>query len=159
MKSYVTVAIAILLFGTTTIYAQEEIQSIEQEQLQSDQQEELQLTAKDSMVVSSWMVGLGWNFVNDTGKRFSNIATVKDQWNAVAFPSRINIGRYFRSGIGLEAIATYNNYKKGNIIDGIVNPEDKDYFGFDTRVSYDLNKLVGQTGFFDPYVGVGAGYT
>jgi outer membrane protein OmpA-like peptidoglycan-associated protein len=96
--------------------------------------------------------------VNDTGKRFSNIATVKDQWNAVAFPSRINIGRYFRSGIGLEAIATYNNYKKGNIIDGVVNPEDKDYFGFDTRVSYDLNKLVGQTGFFDPYVGVGAGY-
>jgi outer membrane protein OmpA-like peptidoglycan-associated protein len=159
MKSYVTGAMAILLFGTTSFYAQEEIQLTNQEQLKSDQQQELQLTAKDSMVVSSWMVGLGWNFVNDTGKRFSNIATIKDQWNGVAFPSRINIGRYFRSGIGLEAIATYNNYKKGNIIDGVVNPEDKDYFGFDTRVSYDLNKLVGQTGFFDPYIGVGAGYT
>jgi outer membrane protein OmpA-like peptidoglycan-associated protein len=159
MKSYVTAAMAILLFGTTSFYAQEEIQTTEQEQVQSDQQEEPQLTAKDSMVVSSWMVGLGWNFVNDSGDRLNNFTKIKDYWNGVAFPSRINIGRYFRSGIGLEAIASYNNYKKGNIIDGVVNPEDKDYFGFDTRISYDLNKLVGQTGFFDPYVGVGAGYT
>ena len=159
MKSYVTAAIAILLIGTTSFYAQEETQSTQQEQLQSDQLEELQLTAKDSMVVSSWMVGLGWNFINDSGKRLNDITTTKNLYNAVAFPSRINIGRYFRSGIGLEAIATYNNYKEGNIIDGAVNPEDKDYFGFDTRVSYDLNKLVGQTGFFDPYVGVGAGYS
>ncbi|UCD60696.1 MAG: OmpA family protein, partial [Flavobacteriaceae bacterium] len=159
MKSYVTAAIAILLIGTTSFYAQEETQSIQQEQLQSEQQEELQLTAKDSMVVSSWMVGLGWNFINDSGKRLNDITTTKNLYNAVAFPSRINIGRYFRSGIGLEAIASYNKYKEGNIIDGAVNPEDKDYFGFDTRVSYDLNKLIGQTGFFDPYVGVGAGYT
>ena len=159
MKSYVTAAIAILLIGTTSFYAQEETQSIQQEQLQSDQLEELQLTAKDSMVVSSWMVGLGWNFVNDSGDRLNNFTKIKDYWNGVAFPSRVNIGRYFRSGIGLEAIASYNKYKEGNIIDGIVNPEDKDYFGFDTRVSYDLNKLVGQTGFFDPYVGVGAGYS
>lgn len=159
MKSYVTSTIAILLFGTTTICAQEEIQTTQEAELQLDQQEELQLTAKDSMVVSSWMVGLGWNFVNDSGDRLNNFTKIKDYWNGVAFPSRINIGRYFRSGIGLEAIATYNNYKKGNIIDGVVNPEDKDYFGFDTRISYDLNKLVGQTGFFDPYVGVGAGYT
>ncbi|MEP0133033.1 MAG: OmpA family protein [Eudoraea sp.] len=159
MKSYLTSAIAILFLGTTSFYAQEEIQSTQQELLPLDQQEELQLTAKDSMVVSSWMVGLGWNFVNDSGERTNNITTIKDRWNGVAFPSRINIGRYFRSGIGLEAIATYNKYKEGNIIDGVVNPEDKDYFGFDTRLSYDLNKLFGQTGWFDPYVGVGVGYT
>ena len=159
MKSYITSAIAILFFGTTSFYAQEEIQSTPQEQLQLDQQEELQLTAKDSMVVSSWMVGLGWNFVNDSGDRLNNITKLNDNLNAVAFPSRINIGRYFRSGIGLEAIVTYNNYKQGKLIDGVVNPEDKDYFGFDTRISYDLNKIVGQTGWFDPYVGLGVGYT
>ncbi|WP_297796650.1 OmpA family protein [uncultured Eudoraea sp.] len=159
MKSYVISAIAILLIGTTSFYAQEEIQSTEPDSLSMDQQEELQLTAKDSMVVSSWMVGLGWNFINDSGNRLNNITTTKNMYNAVAFPSRINIGRYFRSGIGLEAIVTYNKYKEGNIIDGVVNPEDKDYFGFDTRFSYDLNKIFGQTGWFDPYVGVGAGYT
>ena len=159
MKSYTTSAIAILFFGTYAFYAQEETQSTQQEQLLLEQQEELQLTAKDSMVVSSWMVGLGWNFVNDSGDRLNNITKIKDYYNSVAFPSRISIGRYFKSGIGLEAIASYNNYKKGKIIDGVVNPEDKDYFGFDTRFSYDLNKIVGQTGWFDPYVGVGVGYT
>jgi len=159
MKSYLTGAMAILLLGTTSFYAQEEIQSTPQDTLPLDQQEELQLTAKDSMVVSSWMVGLGWNFINDSGNRLNDITTTKNMYNAVAFPSRINIGRYFRSGIGLEAIVTYNKYKEGNIIDGVVNPEDKDYFGFDTRFSYDLNKIFGQTGWFDPYVGVGAGYT
>ena len=159
MKSYTTSALAVLFFGTYAFYAQEETQSTQQEQLLLEQQEELQLTAKDSMVVSSWMVGLGWNFINDSGNRLNNITTTKNMYNAVAFPSRISLGRYFRSGIGLEAIASYNNYKEGNIIDGVVNPEDKDYFGFDTRVSYDLNKIVGQTGWFDPYVGVGAGYT
>ncbi|MGB5387008.1 MAG: OmpA family protein, partial [Eudoraea sp.] len=159
MKSYLTGAMAILLLGTTSFYAQEEIQTTQEAELQLDQQEELQLTAKDSMVVSSWMVGLGWNFINDSGNRLNDITTTKNMYNAVAFPSRINIGRYFRSGIGLEAIVTYNKYKEGNIIDGVVNPEDKDYFGFDTRFSYDLNKIFGQTGWFDPYVGVGAGYT
>ena len=113
MKSYITSAIAIIFFGTTSFYAQEEIQLTQQEQLQLDQQEELQLTVKDSMVVSSWMVGLGWNFVNDSGDRLNNITKLNDNLNAVAFPSRINIGRYFRSGIGLEAIVTYNNYKQG----------------------------------------------
>jgi len=117
------------------------------------------LTSKDSIVQSSWMFSLGWNFVNDSGTRFNKPFKVRDRFNAVAFPSRLTIGRYFRSGIGLEAIATYNKYKEGNIIDGLVNPQDKDYFGIDARLSYDLNKLFGQTGFFDPYLGVGLGYT
>ncbi|MGB5319463.1 OmpA family protein, partial [Eudoraea sp.] len=151
MKTYITMFIFISIFGLNLMKGQD---------LPTETTlEDLQLTAKDSMVVSSWMVGLGWNFVNDTGQRLNGITTVKDRWNAVAFPSRISIGRYFRSGIGLEAMATYNNYKEGNLIDGNINPENKPYFGFDTRFSYDLNKIVGQTGWFDPYLGVGAGYT
>ena len=148
----IAVSLAVLMgFMSSSILAQtENTASIPQE---------LQLTSKDSIVVSSWIVGLGWNFVNDSGERFENPFKVEDRFNAVAFPSRISIGRYFRSGLGLEAIASYNKYKEGNIIDGNVNPEDKDYFGIDARLSYDLNKLFGQTGFFDPYLGVGLGYT
>ena len=121
-------------------------------------QDSLQLTSKDSIVQSSWMFGVGYNFIDDSGDAFNDFTTIKDQWNAVAFPSRISIGRYFKSGIGLEAIGTYNNYKKGNIIDGIVNPEDISYYGLDTRISYDLNKLIGETAWFDPFIGVGLGY-
>lgn len=121
-------------------------------------QENLQIKPKDSVVKSSWIVGLGFNAVDDSGDAFNDFTTIKGQWNAVAFPSRVSIGKYFKSGLGLEAIGTYNNYKKGNIIDGIVNPESISYYGLDTRISYDLNKLIGETAWFDPFIGVGLGY-
>ncbi|WP_411032166.1 OmpA family protein [Spongiimicrobium sp. 3-5] len=121
--------------------------------------QDLQLTAKDSIIKRSWIVGLGFNAVDDSGDAFNDFTTIKDQWNAVPFPSRLSIGRYFKSGIGLEAIATYNRYKEGNIVDNAINMEDKDYFGLDARLSYDLNKIIGETGWFDPYIGAGLGYT
>jgi hypothetical protein len=50
--------------------------------------QELQLTSKDSIVTSSWMIGLGYNFVDDSGDMVKELFDFKDQWNAVAFPSR-----------------------------------------------------------------------
>ncbi|WP_245603261.1 OmpA family protein [Maribacter antarcticus] len=122
-------------------------------------EEDLQITAKDSIVQSSWIFGVGLNAVNDSGNVFNGLFNVSDSWNMVPFPSRISIGRYFKSGLGIEAIGTYNQYKEGNIIDGSRNPENIDYLGLDARLTYDLNKIVGQTGWFDPYVGIGLGYT
>ncbi|MBT8322530.1 MAG: OmpA family protein [Eudoraea sp.] len=127
--------------------------------LQIRSQEVPEITAKDSIITSSWMFGVGWNFIDDSGDAFNDVTTIKDQWNGVAFPSRLSLGRYWKSGLGLELIGTYNNYKEGNIIDGITITEDIPYWGIDARLSYDLNKLVGQTGFFDPYVGAGLGYS
>ena len=120
-------------------------------------QKELKLTAKDSVSSSLWIFGLGFNFVDDTGqsKPFGNF----DELNAVAFPSRVSVGRYFESGFGIELIGTYNVYKVGTLIDKQRNLTETDYFGIDSRVSYDLNNLVGETGWFDPYIGVGLGYT
>ncbi|MBC2840316.1 OmpA family protein [Robiginitalea sp. SC105] len=118
-----------------------------------------ELTARDSMVTSYWLAGIGINIVDDSGDAFNDFTTMRDQWNMVPFPSRINFGRYFRSGLGLELIGTYNRYKAGNMIDGITIADDIPYWAVDSRLSYDLNKLVGETGFFDPYVGVGIGYT
>lgn len=117
------------------------------------------LTEKDSVIVSSWMVGVGINAVENTGDMFSNPFNVSE-WNMVPFPSRINIGRYFRSGIGIELIGSYNKYQEGKFIDGIgINPKDEDYFSIDSRISYDLNKIIGETAWFDPYIGAGLGYT
>ncbi|WBU88793.1 OmpA family protein [Cellulophaga omnivescoria] len=121
--------------------------------------QDLQLTAKDSIVKSSWMFGLGYNFVDDSGDVFDELFDVDKQWNSVAFPSRVSIGKYFESGIGLEAIGSYNKYKIGKIVDGAVNLNETDYYAIDARVSYDLNKIIGQTAWFDPYIGVGLGYT
>ena len=122
-------------------------------------QEIPQLTSKDSIVQSSWMLGLGYNIVDDSGDVFNGLFDVNTQWNALAYPSRVSVGRYFKSGIGLEAIGSYNKYKVGKIIDGRVNSDETDYLALDARVSYDLNKIIGETAWFDPYVGVGLGYT
>lgn len=122
-------------------------------------QEDIQLTSKDSSVVSSWMVGLGYNVVDDSGDALGELIGIDDQWNALAYPSRVSIGRYFKSGIGLEAIGSYNKYKVGKIIDGVPNLEESEYLAIDSRLTYDLNKLVGETAWFDPYLGVGLGYT
>ncbi|CAM3344504.1 OmpA family protein [Zobellia roscoffensis] len=122
-------------------------------------QEELQLTKKDSIVKSSWMFGLGYNVVDDSGDVFDDLFSYGEQWNTLSYPSRISIGRYFKSGIGVEAVGSYNKYKVGKLIDGRINLEESHYYGLDARLTYDLNKLIGETGWFDPYLGVGAGYT
>ena len=120
-----------------------------------------ELTKKDSTVVSSWIVGLGYNIVDDSSRDgFQSYFDVKGTWNAVPYPSRISIGKYFKNGLGLEAIASYNKYKAGKIVDGLpLLTNDKNYYSVDSRLSYDLNKIIGETGWFDPYMGVGLGFT
>lgn len=121
--------------------------------------EEFELTKKDSIVSSSMMVGLGFNAVDDAGTEFSNVFNVSDNWNIVPFPSRLSFGKYFANGLGIELIGAYNQYQEGKFVDGVVISQPIDYFSGDVRFSYDLNKIIGETGFFDPYVGLGAGYT
>lgn len=121
--------------------------------------QDIELTKKDSIVQSYWLVSLGANAVDDSGHEFNRLFDFDDAWNIAPYPSRVSIGRYFRNGIGLEAIGSYNQYKEGKTVDGEIMQEDVDYFGLDFRVSYDLNMILGDTGFFDPYIGIGAGYT
>lgn len=122
-------------------------------------QEELQITSKDSIVQSSWILGLGYNAVDDSGNVFDGLFNFGNEWNILPYPSRLSIGRYFKSGLGVEAIGAYNTYKEGKIIDGVVNSTVSNYYSLDARISYDLNKIIGQTEWFDPYVGIGVGYT
>lgn len=118
-----------------------------------------QLTKKDSTVVSSWIFGLGYNIIDDSGDVFDELFDIKDSWHALPYPSRISIGKYFENGLGIEAIAAYTKYSKNKRVDGIIISEEKDFLSFDARLSYDLNKIIGETGWFDPYVGLGLGYT
>lgn len=118
-----------------------------------------ELTKKDSVIVSSWIFGIGFNAIDDSDDQFDRLADIDDGWNAVPYPSRLSIGKYFKSGLGVEAIAAYNKYKKGKIVQGVPMANDKDYYSIDGRLSYDLNKIIGETGWFDPYVGVGLGFS
>ncbi|NJB35357.1 OmpA family protein [Croceivirga sp. JEA036] len=140
----ISLALVMVMVSTCFVQAQEEIPV---------------LTKKDTIVLSSWIVGVGMNAVDDAGSEFSDVLNFSDNWNVVPHPSRLSIGRYFKNGLGLEAIGSYNKYQEGKVVDGLVVTEESDYYAVDFRVNYDLNKILGETGFFDPYVGIGAGYT
>lgn len=121
--------------------------------------QDIELTKRDSIVHSYWMVSLGTNAVDDSGDEFREIFDVRSAWNIAPYPSRLSVGRYFKNGVGLEAIGSYNKYREGKEVDELILTEDIDYWGLDLRISYDLNMILGHTGFFDPYVGIGVGYT
>lgn len=161
MKHFALFVLFFACLSYNSVFSQEE--GFSQQEGFSKQEgfsdEELQLTSKDSIVQSSWTVGLGYNFVDDSGDMADELFSFDSQWNAVPYPSRLSIGRYFKSGVGLEGIASYNKYKVGKIIDNSINTESTSYWGLDARLSYDLNKLIGETAWFDPYVGIGLGYT
>jgi outer membrane protein OmpA-like peptidoglycan-associated protein/outer membrane protein W len=123
------------------------------------QSQTTEITKKDSTIVSSWIFGLGFNVVDDSDDVWHKLLDVNTAWNAVPYPSRLSIGKYFKNGLGIEAIASYNKYKKGKTVGGLPVTTNKNYYALDTRLSYDLNKILGETGWFDPYVGVGVGYT
>ena len=144
MKKYALIMLVMGISATSQIYSQED----------------LQLTSKDSIVQSSWVLGLGYNIVDDSATPFGDdFLNIKDTWNALAYPSRISIGRFFKNGIGLEAIGSYNKYKVGKTVDGNINTTPRDYYALDGQISYDLNKVFGETGWFDPYIHAGAGYS
>ena len=118
------------------------------------------LTPKDSTVTSAWVIGAGINIVDDSATPFGwDFIRIADTWNMVPYPSRVSVGRFFKNGLGLEGIGTYNRYKEGKLVDGAINDELQEYFAFDGKVSYDLNKIVGETAWFDPYIHAGGGYS
>ncbi|WP_245750695.1 OmpA family protein [Flagellimonas taeanensis] len=121
--------------------------------------QERSLVRKDSIVQSYWLVGLGMNIVDDSGDEFRELFDIRDAWNIAPYPSRINVGRYLNSGVGFEMIGSYNVYRREKVVDEIELVDNVGYFAVDFRASYDLNMILGETGFFDPYVGIGAGYT
>jgi outer membrane protein OmpA-like peptidoglycan-associated protein len=117
----------------------------------------MEMTKKDSTVSSYWLVGAGLNIVDDSEEGLRTLPTINGQWNMLPFPSRFSFGRYFKNGFGIELVGTINQYKAGNKINSVIITENIPYRAIDARITFDFNKIFGETGFFDPYAGVGFG--
>ncbi|MDO9257760.1 MAG: OmpA family protein [Bacteroidales bacterium] len=100
-----------------------------------------------------WILGLGINFVNNPDNK-SKLFKIKE-WNAIPAVTKINAGRYIAKGFSFEAAATLNKITKnaGVEITGL------SYVALDGNFKYNLNSIIGQTGFFDPYLLLGGGCT
>jgi OOP family OmpA-OmpF porin len=107
-----------------------------------------------------WLIGFGLNSVDfyasdDTfSNQLEDLGKVKD-WNSLPSISRVSVGKYLEKGFSLQLVGSFNK------IETIITKNDSDfiYYAIDANVNYDLNNLFGETGWFDPYVYLGGGYT
>lgn len=106
-----------------------------------------------------WVVGFGVNIVDfydgsDITEQFKDLLSNKD-WNFLPSISRISGEKYLDKGFTLQVAGSLNK------IETVVTENDSDflYWAVDAVVKYDLNNLVGETAWFDPYVYLGGGYT
>ncbi|MCM2302058.1 MAG: thrombospondin type 3 repeat-containing protein [Flavobacteriaceae bacterium] len=111
------------------------------------------LNAQDAN--NPWVIGFGANAIHEPGtKKIEDFVRVKD-WNVIPSISRLSIGKYIDDGFTFEAVGTVNEITKI----GKVDVSAVSFFALDGHFKYDLNNLVGQTSFFDPYILLGGGYT
>ncbi len=115
------------------------------------------VSAQDSD--NPWAVGFGANAVDiRVPSKFGDYA--KDyigtsDWNILPSISRVTVDRYLNDGFTLQLAGSLNK------IETVYADNDSDmlYWAIDANVKYDMNNLFGHTGWWDPYVYVGGGYT
>ena len=106
-----------------------------------------------------WVVGFGVNVVDfyngdKLGDQLKDLLGNKD-WNILPSISRISADKYIDKGFSVQLAGSLNKIETMTL----ENDSDFLYWALDAIVKYDLNNLVGDTSWFDPYVYLGGGYT
>ena len=107
-----------------------------------------------------WAVSFGANIVDYKGSSdlsgIVNDLLGNTDWNVLPSISRISAEKYLEKGFSLQLAGSMNKINHTTTLD------DQDgllYYAVDAIVKYDLNNLVGDTSWFDPFVYAGGGYT
>ena len=111
-----------------------------------------------------WAIGFGVNAVDfyptnsglaGHGGWLDEFSNADDHYNIVPSVTKLSVGRYLADGFSFQVAGTLNKITKI----GDNEASDLSYFGVDGALNYDLNNLIGETAWFDPYASVGGGYT
>jgi len=94
-----------------------------------------------------WVVGFGANVVD-----FSENPPGTESWNFLPSISRFSAEKYLEKGFSLQFAGSLNN------ITTVEDKEDFLYYSIGANVKYDLNNLIGDTSWFNPYVYIGGDY-
>ncbi|KAA1246297.1 OmpA family protein [Aquimarina sp. RZ0] len=116
-----------------------------------------------------WAVSIGVNAVDIfptggdlpvQGEIFEEFFNASDHWNILPSVSKLSVGRYIGDGFTFSVAGTVNKIDKlGELADGtLVGADDLSYYAVDGTISYSF-KNVFKSKWFDPYLGVGGGYT
>ncbi|WP_299525901.1 OmpA family protein [uncultured Lutibacter sp.] len=111
-----------------------------------------------------WEIGLGVNAVDfyptnpglaGHGAWFDEFVNTSDHYNIIPSLSKLTVSKYLADGFSFEAAGTLNKITK--VGDNTILEDT--YYGLDGALKYDLNKVIGNTSWFNPYASVGGGYT
>jgi len=111
-----------------------------------------------------WAIGISTNAVDfyptnsglsGHGAWFDEFVNAGDHYNILPSVSKITVSKYLADGFSFEAAGSLNKISKI----GDNTATDLTYYAADGAVKYDLNKIIGNTAWFNPYASVGGGYT
>lgn len=109
-----------------------------------------------------WQISVGFNAVDlypvgenaPLGSYFDEYFNVTDHYNVLPVLSTFTVSKYLGDNFSFGVTGSINRIEKV----GDASARDLTYFGADGIIKYDLGKVL-NLGKFDPYLGVGGGYT
>ena len=104
-----------------------------------------------------WMFGIGWNAVDDDGRAFCQPFDVKQSWNYLPYPTRLNVDRYLKHGLSVEFAGCYNTYTAGKLINDSTNLSGL-FLSVDFNCKYSFYNFM-PVNWLDPYASLGVGGT
>jgi len=117
-----------------------------------------QLHAQDKN--NPWSVGFGVNAVDfyptsdDASEDFfllNEFFNSEDHYNMIPSITSLNVSRYLEDGFTFQVRGSINRIDRF----GDMEAGDLSYYSVGGAVSYDLNHVFGETGWFDPYASIG----
>lgn len=107
----------------------------------------------------SWILGVGWNAVDDNGTPFKKLFALRKAWNIPWYPSQLSAEILGDEGWAWGGIFNFNMYKGNKIINGTAAGGSFPFISIDAFAKYHLNNKLNIKKRYDPYIPMGAGYT
>ena len=105
----------------------------------------------------TWMVGAGWNFVDNDGRSHSHILDIKTSWIANYYPSYISVDRYLKKGFSVELSGGFNQFTERKMVNEAYHAGH--IYSADLHAKFSFYKFLQPMKWLDPYVGLGIGLT
>ncbi len=112
-----------------------------------------------SLQKTTWIAGISGTVIDDDAMAFKDLFKVRDSWNFLYYPSKINFEGYVINSLSLEGALTYSQLQKGKLASRTPRPQDVTLIAFDLDLKFHPRELVTNERSMSPYVITGLGYT
>jgi len=107
----------------------------------------------------TWILGLGVHAIDDYNVSLGQVFSGNRTWHFVPYPARFSFERNLKYGFGITGLLHYNQYLPGKYVNEVVNNQLFHVASFDAMLKYRFNMRYKRVAWFDPYIGIGLGYT